>query len=184
MADAILAPKVQYDALLTPAEVRARLSYDPRTGILRWRNGRGRAGRNGIAGNVYNGYRRVDMTLGTEKRTSLYAHRLIWAIQTGEWPIAYIDHIDGDKLNNRWANLREATSSQNCCNSPDLPNKTGYRGVHARPDGRFAAQIMVRRQVHWLGYFETAEAASRAYQAARKRLHGEYRRQQPKRNVQ
>ena len=39
----------------------------------------------------------------------LYAHRVIWAMQTGAWPADKIDHADQNKLNNRWANLREAT---------------------------------------------------------------------------
>ena len=60
----------------------------------------------------------------------LYAHRAIWAIHYGAWPDGEVDHIDGDKLNNRLSNLRVVTSSENSMNTKIYSNnKTGHHGV-------------------------------------------------------
>lgn len=88
-----------------------------------------------------------------------------------------VDHRFGDGLDNRRANLRTATRSQNACNRPKHSNNTsGFKGVVRLPSGRWAAQIGVRRQHFHLGVFTSAEEAARAYDQKATELHGEFAR--------
>lgn len=89
-----------------------------------------------------------------------------------------IDHIDGDKLNNRRDNLRLANYQENAYNAGLYGNNTtGYRGVyrlgpkHRQP---FAAAITVNRKKMHLGCFPTAEAAADAYERAARQHAGEF----------
>lgn len=102
------------------------------------------------------------------------AHRLAWLYVTGRWPCAEIDHIDGVKDNNKWANLREATHSENRQNQikPYKTNKAGHMGVCWHNAGKkWRARITVNGKDKWLGLFETPEAASIAYLKAKQELH-------------
>lgn len=90
----------------------------------------------------------------------------------------HVDHINGDKLDNRRCNLRIATPSQNARNSKrPNSNTTGYKGTRflVRTQ-RFSAQIKVEGKLHHLGYFDTAEEAHAAYCAKATELSGEYAR--------
>ena len=103
-------------------------------------------------------------------KKELLAHRVIWFIQTGEWPIQ-IDHIDHDRTNNRWLNLRNVQSRINQLNTSKKRNNTsGVNGVRKLPSGRFWAYIMVNRKQIGLGSFATLEEAS----AARKLADAQY----------
>lgn len=90
-----------------------------------------------------------------------------------------VDHINGDKLDNRRENLRLATNAENQFNR-DLPahNTTGYKGVYRNPNGRrqWTAAITVNRKKRHLGSFHTAEDAARAYDAAAQELAGVFAR--------
>lgn len=80
----------------------------------------------------------------------------------------YVDHRDGNGLNNQRANLRLATASQNQGNQRRSGNNSsGYKGVGwHKPTKRWSAQIGLGGRRHWLGTFTTAEDAARAYDAA------------------
>lgn len=105
------------------------------------------------------------------------AHRLAWLYMTGEWPKALTDHKDGDSLNNRWLNLREAdfsTNTQNSCRRSD--NRSGLKGVNYTAARGWKARISLHgRRIH-LGRFPTAEAAHAAYKEAAEKLFGEFAR--------
>ena len=93
----------------------------------------------------------------------------------GEPPGLDIDHRNGDKLDNRRANLRVCTRGENLRNRRlRKDSKAGYKGVATRPNGRFSAAIAVNGVKHSLGGFGTAEEAARAYDAAARELHGEF----------
>lgn len=91
-------------------------------------------------------------------------HRVLWFQSFRYWP-KLIDHINGDRLDNRIENLREVTPQQNSLNCTQKSNSSPYRGVSAR-DGVFRAAITLDGKKRHLGTFETAEEAAEAYNAA------------------
>lgn len=108
-------------------------------------------------------------------------HRVIYALVHGidlnDVP-PIVDHRDGNSLNNRPGNLREATQSQNLCNSKkSSANKSGHKGVYFRSrDKRWHAQIGKEGKHTLLGRFTNKEAAAEAYRRAAIELHGEFAR--------
>jgi HNH endonuclease/AP2 domain len=97
---------------------------------------------------------------------------------TGAWPKSQIDHIDLDKDNNRWGNLREATPLQNNWNSSrPVTNKSGFKGVSwCRQNSRWLATIRVNGKSTYLGYWNTPERAFIAYMFAAWRYFGDFAR--------
>lgn len=97
---------------------------------------------------------------------------------TGRWPSLEVDHIDADRDNNCWSNLREATRSQNNANERLRKcNTSGFKGVsYYQPTGRWRVQIQKDRKKRNLGYFKTPEEAHAVYLAESERLFGEYSR--------
>jgi hypothetical protein len=92
--------------------------------------------------------------------------------------LPYVDHIDGDGLNNRRANLRPADHHSNACNvGPKRSNTSGFKGVNRhRATGRWMAQIQVDGRRIYLGLFAAAENAAHAYDQAARIHHGEFAR--------
>lgn len=116
--------------------------------------------------------------------TIIYMHRLIRP------DLNMIDHEDGNGLNNQRSNLRTTTHVTNGQNSDRrLTSPWPHKGVRCRPDkgrksGRsWQARIVVRGREHSLGYFLTSDDAGRAYDAAAKKLFGEFARPNYKDNV-
>ena len=97
---------------------------------------------------------------------------------TGEWPSRQVDHKDTDRSNNRWANLRLATGSQNKANmGKRADNKSGYKGVSwYSQTSRWVAQIRFEGKSKTLGYFLDPVKAHAAYCEAAARLFGEFAR--------
>lgn len=89
-----------------------------------------------------------------------------------------VDHVNSDGLDNRRANLRLATSSQNCCNRTRHPNnKTGFTGVYWHNRLKtFCVQVRYEGATYSLSGFDMAEDAARARDALAKRYHGEFAR--------
>ena len=161
--------------MLTAARLRELLSYDPDTGVFRWRVSRpGTRGIGSIAGaSDGQGYHQI----GIDGR--IYRdHRLAWLYMTGEWPADDVDHINRDRGDCRFANLREATRSQNNANAKrPSDNTSGYKGVSFdKRRGRWHAYISHGGRRKNLGMFDTAVAAYEARLAAAARLHGEFAR--------
>lgn len=89
-------------------------------------------------------------------------------------PDMEVDHVNGNKLDNRRRNLRLATHAENGWNR--TPYKGGkYKGVHFdRRRGTWGAEIQKNKKRTWLGVFPTEEDAARAYDAAAKEMHGDF----------
>jgi len=101
-----------------------------------------------------------------------YTHRLAWLYMTGIFPEHDIDHIDSNRVNNAWINLREATRSENMQNLKVSKNnnKTGYLGVS--PKGcKFIAQIKHQGEHKNLGLFNTPIEAHQAYLSNKRQSH-------------
>ena len=149
--------------------LRSALSYDPVTGQFVWRTGH-RAGREAGRINRRRGYRYI----GLGGRCYM-AHRLAWFYVHGRWPVADIDHINRDRTDNRLANLREATRTENLRNTGcHRDNPTGRKGVsYDRARNRWAARIFLNGRTVHLGRFATPDAAQQAYIAAAAEAHGQ-----------
>jgi hypothetical protein len=165
--------------LPTADEVRALLDYEPGTGVLRWKQRPGLSG----AVKIWNA-KHAGRSAGSKRRDGYWqvsicdrlflAHHLAWAIMTGAWPEMNIDHKDTDRANNCWANLRQASGTQNQGNRRiNRNNKTGFKGVHRkRKDGRFVAQLQMKGRVVQLGRFLCPNDAHAAYIHAAQRYFG------------
>lgn len=171
--------------------LREMLSVDEATGILTWlarpqshfTSTRGQSVFNArFVGQACgspegNGYLQCRITLLGKCR--LYkAHRIVWALVHGVWPVDQIDHRNCDRTDNRPSNLREATNTENQLNRPvSRISSTGVKGVRfdARR-GLFLARINLRGVETHLGRFATLEEASEVRRDAAERIHGEFAR--------
>lgn len=158
---------------LTAERLRELLHYDPETGTFTRRvttSSRAIAGDVAGTGND-RGYTRLKVN-----NRSYRAHRLAWLYMTGEWPELQIDHVNGDRADNRWANLREAAPHQNRANSkPTIRNKCGIKGVRWHY-GKWSVEITAKGIRHYIGRFNKLSEAAEAYAAAADRYHGEFAR--------
>lgn len=151
--------------------VSAALEYNPDTGIFKRKVGTSHnAPKGAIAGcKTPMGY----IIIGVGNKSFL-AHRLAWLLMTGNWPKKNIDHINRNKSDNRWINLRVASYLENIQNTEALRinNKHGLPGVKwAEKEKVWRAKITVNSKTINLGRFKTKEEASKAYLDARASLH-------------
>jgi hypothetical protein len=157
---------------LTQSELKELVTYDELTGIFT-RNGQTNGHFIGhVCGSVNgNGYRNMVLN-----QKHYRAHRLAWLYVNGELPDKDIDHINGDRDDNRIANLRIASRAQNLRNTKLSANNTsGYKGVHLnKSTGKFRAGYMVNGKVTIVGDFDTAKKASEEYHKSISKDHGEY----------
>lgn len=162
---------------LTIESARAALGYNPVTGLFvrlasPGINPKVRVG--GIAGSpASNGYRRIGVG-----NARYLAHRLAWFMTYGQWPNGELDHINGDKTDNRIENLRVVSRSQNMANAPrQANNRSGHKGVHLdRKTGRWMAYMSVDGKFKNLGRYDFIDAAVAARAAAFHATFGEHAR--------
>ena len=102
-------------------------------------------------------------------------HHIVWFLEKNEWP-ELLDHINGNRSDNRLSNLRIANRSQNTANSKlRKDNKIGFKGVSKHTKGhKYGARIRVNGIGIHLGYFHTPELAHKAYLSAASKYFGEY----------
>ncbi|BES72216.1 HNH endonuclease [Marinobacter nanhaiticus D15-8W] len=161
--------------------VKARINYDPESGLLTWKE----IDHSIVDDNAYVEYFNkihAGKPCGTVKRThykgrktdyhfiyvrvgrnNYLAHRICWAIQTGEQPPPTIDHIDGNALNNSWSNLRDGTVLNYRNLSPKSNNTSGIVGVcWSKAANKWSATIRINGVRKHLGTFENIKDAARA----------------------
>ena len=164
---------------LTFEVVREFFSYDPASGLMVWAKRPSHQktqllGREVGSVNMY-GYRQFIF-----RGKNLLTHRIAWLYMTGEWPQSTIDHINGDRLDNRFSNLRLGTpsiQSQNVYVGP-TEGKHGYTGVSwSKRNKKWVSRIRVMDQRHELGSFDSPYEAHLAYVDAKKQMHPGFSRQ-------
>ncbi|AVC42602.1 Fis family transcriptional regulator [Achromobacter xylosoxidans] len=154
-------------------ELSRYVSYDPATGILTRKvtlAGNAKAGQQ-ITGKNSSGY--IQCVINTK---FYYGHRLAWQLHYGEPPNGIVDHINGNKSDNRISNLRIASSLGNVHNAAlRKDNKSGVKGVFwDATRGRWRASVSLAGREVFSQIFESKEDAILAVRAARKQLHGSF----------
>ena len=161
---------------LTAARLRELLHYNKRTGVMTWIaaprcHPRMRGKKAGSARHSRGGkyYVRVKVDGGNYSLSRL---AFLWV--NGVWPEYEVDHKNGDSLDNRWRNLREATHTQNTWNRKDNPARSLPMGVRSLPCGRFQARITKNKVQYCIGRFDSVTEAKSAYEAARRLAYGDF----------
>jgi len=158
---------------LTHARLIEVLHYSPETGVFTWRVSL--AGRWSIvpgkrAGCLRsNGYVRIGF-----KGWAFRAHRLAWFYVYAGWPAQDIDHINGNRSDNRIANLRLASNAENQQNRCHIQsrNTSGFTGVRWHEKTlKWLAEIRTNNKTLYLGLFETLEEAAAARLRAERLYH-------------
>jgi hypothetical protein len=143
------------------------LRYDASAGTFTWISRVSKAVKTGdLAGNAS-----VYITIGYKGK--IYkAHRLAWLFTHGKWPNGLIDHINGDKHDNRIDNLRVVMPDGNSQNvrKPNRRNKSGFMGV-IRFQNKWRASITVNGKTRRIGDYITPEEAHEAYLNAKRKYH-------------
>jgi hypothetical protein len=134
-------------------------AYNACNGTLVWK-ARPRTARNDRAGLPAGHTKKNGYVLVNVDGKSFLKHRICWALSHGDWPKAYIDHIDGDPSNNSIVNLRCATPAQNLQNTKHYSNnKSGAKGVYLHAHGKYEAFITKDKRRVYLGMFENFDDA-------------------------
>lgn len=158
---------------LTTKRLREVISYNPDSGIFTWKVKRpGRfTGPGEIAGSLKVRYRFITIDCVTYR-----AHRLALFYMTGRWPKDGIDHINGNGYDNRWINLREATTLENLFNSRKRSDNTsGIKGVYwAALTKRWVANICSSRKTKNLASFANKNDAAICYNYNAAYLRGQF----------
>jgi hypothetical protein len=164
------------ERLLDHDRVRSLFHYDAQAGRLIWARKISPFSNvpvGAVAGTLVPrcGYRAIRID-----KKGFYEHRLIWFWHHGEWPYPEIDHINGERTDNRIENLRVVTREQNQANiGTPSNNKSGIRGVFfLKRLGKWRASIGFDRKRVILGHFNSRELAAAAYSAARAKHHGRF----------
>jgi len=151
-------------------ELKSRLRCEPETGCIFWIKGN----RTGEQAFTYLGKRGYHVSTFRHEGgcTTLAAHRVAWALYHGEWPSGQIDHINGNRTDNRLSNLRDVVNAENAKNMAMKRNNTsGVNGVYLhRQTGKWCAQINAFGKAVGLGLFTEKRDAVIARKAAERVL--------------
>lgn len=160
------------EALLTQEYLKSILHYDESTGVFTYKLPIKRGSVVGDkAGYINNGYVKI-MINGI-----IYnAHRLAFLYMEGTFPEEVVDHIDRNRANNVWKNLRKASESSNQHNrGKGRNNNSGFKGVwFNKRRNKFRCRVGLYGRCIHIGYYNTIEEAIKARQEAADKLHGEF----------
>lgn len=154
--------------IISHQDLISLLHYNEETGVFAWLKNRGKYQAGTTAGTVdRDGY----VKIGILKR-NYFAHRLAWFYITGEFPKLDIDHIDGDRKNNKFSNLRVVSKAINRQNrrTAQSCNKTGLLGVSVNRN-KYRAKIYLNKKAICIGVYDTPEEAHEAYLAKKREIH-------------
>jgi hypothetical protein len=158
---------------ITQQELKELLHYDPLTGVFIWKINRG----GGVkAGEIAGSKAKVGYWSITLFNKGYYAHRLAWLYMTGKLPDKFIDHIDRNKLNNIWTNLREATEKESVHNTGlSKKNKSGVKGVYWNKNAnKWQATLWIDNKPKYLGLFDSLNEAKIVIETTRQLYHKEF----------
>lgn len=154
-----------------PKIIRDYVGYNPVDGtFIRFNSSGGARAGDRADHPIARGYRRVHF-----RNKSYLAHRLAWFLHFNEWPPCLVDHINGDKGDNRICNLRLADFAQNTANRRYAGRIMKGVTLH-KQTGKYQSQIKSYGRSYYLGLFDTPALAHAAYAEAAARLHGEFAR--------
>lgn len=155
--------------VVTLNRLKQLLDYDNVTGLFYWKKW--------VAGNAFSGTQAGSKnTMGHIKiqidSRNYQAHRLAWLYEHGRWPEGEIDHINGDRTDNRIVNLRDVTTELNMQNKRTAykNNKLSVMGVY-RKGNKYAAKIQTNGKSVHLGVFETMNEAHKRYIEEKRKVH-------------
>ena len=155
-------------------ELEEYLNYDAQTGELTWKKSPARRVKAGDAAGttISSGYKTLRFKGQMRK-----AHRIAFAMAYGRWPTPACDHINGNTLDNRACNLREATHSQNMHNKGVYRNSSsGIKGVHPhKKSGGWQGVVKLNGKAR-TKLFRAKEDATQWVRNLRQQLHGEFAR--------
>lgn len=157
---------------LTAKRLRELCAYDPATGAFTWRRSKGAAPAGSPVGGKHRSKGYGDAVVDGERHAT---HRMIWLYAHGRWPKGEIDHINGDRSDNRLANLRDVSGAvnrqnQRAATSKNLKSK--LIGAHWNKRYRvWRSHIHAGGKPIYLGQFASAEEAHAAYVTAKRKLH-------------
>lgn len=144
-------------------ELKEYFKYDESSGKLFWKK---RPSNRVIVGSEVGNYNDQGYKVCRFQGRAIRVHRIIWAINKGENPNEFIDHVNGIKDDNRLENLRLVTNAQNLQN---MKKAKGY--TFHKKNNKWTAQISVNKQHKYLGSFDTEQEAHYAYLKAKEELH-------------
>ena len=153
-----------YERDITQDKLKQLLDYNPETGVFTWVVRKARCIHIGdVAGGNCHGYIRINIS------GDIYAaHRLACLWMTGDWPADQVDHINHDRSDNRWVNLRQVSQVTNLKNQSLYKNNTcGVTGVYwAENRKKYEASIRVDKKLIHIGRYSLLSDAKAARKAA------------------
>lgn len=155
----------------TIAQLNDSFAYCADTGFLTWRKDHGRW--NHLKAGAFAGTMRPDGYFVVRAfEQCMLVHRIVWVIVFGYWPTGQIDHMDGNRSNNKLKNLRDVAPAINSQNQRHARGRTKSGVLGVRGQGKsWAAEIKVDGVRHYLGVRSTREEAQALYVSAKRRLH-------------
>jgi hypothetical protein len=152
-------------------QLKKLLDYDSDTGLFTWRISPSNSIKKKQVAGTKNTNNHIQIKVFGKR---YFAHRIAWLFTNGTWPSMMIDHINGIRNDNRIANLRQVTASENGHNQtkPHSRTKSGYLGVSwVKSRNKWQAGLGINGKYKFLGYFDDAKSAHAEYLRAKKIHH-------------
>jgi hypothetical protein len=156
-------------SLLNQELLKELVNYDPNTGVFAWKKIRP-----GVSSSKKFGSLKPSGYIVVLINKKLYRlHRLAWLYMTGEWPENEIDHINGNKADNRFCNIRKATKAENNWNKKVRKDSTtGVKNVLYYPKYQsYYVRITANKIAHSFGPFKTKDQAALVAKEKRAEIH-------------